>query len=450
MTALHASDWDRDAALTTARILLEIKAVNFRPEEPYTFTSGWKSPVYIDCRKIISFPRARATASGPGASRRSAAHIGYETIDVVAGGETAGIPFAAWIADRMIAPMLYVRKKPKGFGRNAQIEGDVPVGQRTLLVEDLTTDGGIKIRFANALREAGAICDHTFVVFFYGVFPGSFETDGEDGPDPAPPVHLVGRAGGVPRAPVFPRGRADGSAEVPGRPGDLVERAWRRGQRGGRRRKGEGRGAMPACARRAAGCPCAARLRCPAARHADHRHHAVPLHLPPQHREHGGEVLRAGLRAPAAHGLWRRLAPHLPDLRDAALARRTASPNARPHRTASPASASPTACARGCAGAMARPSPPRTSASPGKPGAMPPPASGPPNSTAAPMKLIVDRPAHLHPALRPRDLRIRLHGRFPPLPAHIERARWEADPRTYRTRTAYDTETTNPGLWNGP
>ena len=59
MTTLHASDWDRDAALTTARILLEIKAVNFRPEEPYTFTSGWKSPVYIDCRRIIYVPRAR-------------------------------------------------------------------------------------------------------------------------------------------------------------------------------------------------------------------------------------------------------------------------------------------------------------------------------------------------------------------------------------------------------
>ena len=56
-----ASDWDRDAALTTARLLLEIKAVNFRPEEPYTLTSGWKSPVYIDCRKIIFFPRARAS-----------------------------------------------------------------------------------------------------------------------------------------------------------------------------------------------------------------------------------------------------------------------------------------------------------------------------------------------------------------------------------------------------
>ena len=71
-------------------------------------------------------------------------HVGYESIDVVAGGETAGIPFAAWIADRMLAPMAYVRKKPKGFGRNALIEGDVPEGKRTLLVEDLTTDGAVE------------------------------------------------------------------------------------------------------------------------------------------------------------------------------------------------------------------------------------------------------------------------------------------------------------------
>ena len=180
MTARHStaspgSEWDRDAALTTARILLEIKAVNFRPEEPYTFTSGWKSPVYIDCRRIIYFPRARTKVCDL-AVEKIGRHVGYETIEAVAGGETAGIPFAAWIAERMMAPMAYVRKKPKGFGRNSQIEGDVPEGKRTLLVEDLTTDGGSKIRFANALREAGAICDHTFVVFFYGVFPGSFET----------------------------------------------------------------------------------------------------------------------------------------------------------------------------------------------------------------------------------------------------------------------------------
>ncbi len=177
-TGGHATDWDRDAALTAARILLEIKAINFRPEEPYTFTSGWKSPVYIDCRRIIYFPRARAKICEL-AVEKIGRHVGWETIEAVAGGETAGIPFAAWIADRMMAPMVYVRKKPKGFGRNALIEGDVPEGKRTLLVEDLTTDGGSKIRFAQALRDAGAICNHTFVVFFYGVFPGSFDTLGK-------------------------------------------------------------------------------------------------------------------------------------------------------------------------------------------------------------------------------------------------------------------------------
>ena len=169
------TDWDRDAALTTARILLEIKAVNFRPEEPYTFTSGWKSPVYIDCRRIIYFPRARTCISDLGVQLIHR-HVGYETIEAVAGGETAGIPFAAWMADRMQTPMAYVRKKPKGFGRNALIEGDVPEGKQTLLVEDLTTDGASKIAFAQSLRDAGAIVNHAFVVFFYGVFPGSFET----------------------------------------------------------------------------------------------------------------------------------------------------------------------------------------------------------------------------------------------------------------------------------
>ena len=86
----HMSDWDRDAALTTARILLEIKAVNFRPEEPYTFTAGWKSPVYIDCRRIIYFPRARAKICELGVEKIGR-QVGFESIEVVAGGETAGI-----------------------------------------------------------------------------------------------------------------------------------------------------------------------------------------------------------------------------------------------------------------------------------------------------------------------------------------------------------------------
>jgi orotate phosphoribosyltransferase len=175
MEKLHMTDWDRDAALTTARILLEIKAVNFRPDDPYTLTSGWKSPVYIDCRRIIYFPRARAKICELGVEKIGR-HVGFESIEAIAGGETAGIPFAAWMADRMAAPMAYVRKKPKGFGRNALIEGDVPVGKNTLLVEDLTTDGGSKVQFCQALRDAGAICNHAFVVFFYGVFPGGFET----------------------------------------------------------------------------------------------------------------------------------------------------------------------------------------------------------------------------------------------------------------------------------
>jgi orotate phosphoribosyltransferase len=93
--------------------------------------------------------------------------------DVIAGGETAGIPYAAWIADRFGLPMQYIRKKPKGFGRNAQIEGDIREGARTLLVEDLTTDGRSKINFCKALREAGAVVDHVFVNFYYDIFPES-------------------------------------------------------------------------------------------------------------------------------------------------------------------------------------------------------------------------------------------------------------------------------------
>ena len=170
----------RDAAMTTARILLEIKAINFRPEEPYTFTSGWKAPVYIDCRRIIYFPRrARRSASSP--SRKIQRHIGYESIEAIAGGETAGIPYAAWISDRMGLPMSYVRKKPKGFGRNALIEGDVPEGKETLLVEGPDDRRAIQgSALPSHCATPAPICHHAFVVFFYGVFEGSLETLAEN------------------------------------------------------------------------------------------------------------------------------------------------------------------------------------------------------------------------------------------------------------------------------
>jgi orotate phosphoribosyltransferase len=157
-------------ARTTARILLEIEAVLFRPDDPFTFTSGRASPVYVDCRKIISFPRARGALMDMAVALIKE-QAGYESLDAIAGGETAGIPFAAWIAERLGLPMLYVRKKPKGFGRDAQIEGALAEGSRVLLVEDLATDGGSKLNFVNALRTAGAEVAHTFVIFHYGIFP---------------------------------------------------------------------------------------------------------------------------------------------------------------------------------------------------------------------------------------------------------------------------------------
>jgi orotate phosphoribosyltransferase len=168
------------AGETVASILLEIKAVNFRPQEPYIFTAGWASPAYIDCRKLISFPRARRKITEL-ARIEIEETIGHENIEAVAGGETAGIPYAAWIADALMLPMLYVRKKPKGFGRNAQIEGDFAEGDRVVLVEDLASDGGSKVLFAKALRDAGAKCDHTVVVFFYGAFPGAEESMAAEG-----------------------------------------------------------------------------------------------------------------------------------------------------------------------------------------------------------------------------------------------------------------------------
>jgi orotate phosphoribosyltransferase len=105
-------------------LLLEIEAIHCRPDNPYIFTSGRASPVYIDCRKIISFPEARAKIMQH-ALKAIDREIGWSKIDVVAGGETAGIPFAAFLAALAKKPMVYVRKQPKGFGRMAQIEGDL-------------------------------------------------------------------------------------------------------------------------------------------------------------------------------------------------------------------------------------------------------------------------------------------------------------------------------------
>jgi orotate phosphoribosyltransferase len=167
--------FDAEAAEIAAGILLETRSVHFSPDQPFTFTSGRKSPVYIDCRRLISFPRARRKLMDL-AAEMIERRIGFESIDAVAGGETAGIPFAAWIAERLALPMLYVRKQPKGFGRMAQIEGEFKEGERILLVEDLISEGTSKLNFIKAIRAAGGQIAHNFCVFHYGIFPSSVAT----------------------------------------------------------------------------------------------------------------------------------------------------------------------------------------------------------------------------------------------------------------------------------
>lgn len=169
-----------EMARLTARMLLEIKAVHFNTDEPFTLASGLPSPTYIDCRKLISYPRIRSTLMDF-LTLTVMRNAGFEAFDNIAGGETAGIPFAALVAERMALPMTYVRKKPKGYGRNARIEGQMNEGERVLLVEDLTTDGGSKLSFVDAIRETGATCAHTAVIFYYGIFPETEKTLGDHG-----------------------------------------------------------------------------------------------------------------------------------------------------------------------------------------------------------------------------------------------------------------------------
>ncbi len=169
-------------ASTTAQILLDTESVLFNSREPFTLKSGRQSPVYIDCRRLISFPKERNFLMDA-AAQMITSEIGAENIDIVAGGETAGIPYGAFVAERLEKSMIYVRKEPKGYGRTAQIEGHLPESgtPKAILVEDLQTDGGSKKIFIDAMREAGLSVEHTFVVFHYGIFPRSTQNMEEMG-----------------------------------------------------------------------------------------------------------------------------------------------------------------------------------------------------------------------------------------------------------------------------
>ena len=172
------ADEKKEIAERAAKALIETESVLFNAKEPFTLKSGKKSPVYIDCRRLISFVQERNALMND-AAKLLTSDVGLDNMDLLAGGETAGIPYGAYISDRLNKPMIYVRKEPKGYGRMAQIEGFMPEKNKdkkkpnVILIEDLQTDGGSKKIFINALREAGAKVEHAFVVFRYGIFEAS-------------------------------------------------------------------------------------------------------------------------------------------------------------------------------------------------------------------------------------------------------------------------------------
>ena len=150
-----------------AEILINIQSIKFSFDNPFVLTSGLKSPVYVDCRKIISYLEERKTILNLARKYFQENNVKF---DLLAGGETAGIPYASILSEQLQKTMVYVRKKPKGFGKNQQIEGEFEKGQKSILIEDLATDGGSKVVFINAMREAGLVVEDVFVIFYYDIF----------------------------------------------------------------------------------------------------------------------------------------------------------------------------------------------------------------------------------------------------------------------------------------
>lgn len=149
--------------------LLEINAVALRPNDPFTWTSGLRSPIYCDNRLTLSFPAVRREIS-EGLKKLILEH--FSEAEIVAGTATAGIPHAAWVSELLDLPMCYVRSKAKGHGKGNQIEGRVEQGQKVVVVEDLISTGGSVITAVQALREAGCEVLGVVSIFTYGLEKG--------------------------------------------------------------------------------------------------------------------------------------------------------------------------------------------------------------------------------------------------------------------------------------
>jgi orotate phosphoribosyltransferase len=156
---------NKDKALKIADFLLQIKAVKLQPNEPFTWASGWKSPIYCDNRKTLSFPQIRTAIRQTFAEQIQEK---FTNIEVIAGVATGGIAIGALVAEEMGLPFIYVRSSAKGHGLGNQIEGDYQEGQRVVVIEDLISTGGSSLKAVEALRESGLNVLGLAAIFTYG------------------------------------------------------------------------------------------------------------------------------------------------------------------------------------------------------------------------------------------------------------------------------------------
>ena len=155
-----------------ANILLSVGCVNINFKNKFTLTSGKKSPVYVDCRKLVSFPKEREIIINE--MSKQIKDI-YKDEIIVAGGETAGIPYSSFVSQKLKLPMIYIRKQSKGFGKGKLIEGEFKKKSKSILIEDMATDGGSKLHFINSMRKSHLSVKDIFVVFFYDIYPSARE-----------------------------------------------------------------------------------------------------------------------------------------------------------------------------------------------------------------------------------------------------------------------------------
>lgn len=151
--------------LAVAEKLLQINAVKLNIQNPYTWASGWKSPIYCDNRKLLSYPHIRDFIKS---ELTNMVFTEFPEANCIAGVATAGIPHGMLVADLLSLPFVYVRSKPKEHGLGNQIEGVLPEGARVVVIEDLISTGKSSMEAVDALLQAGARIDGLCSVFSYG------------------------------------------------------------------------------------------------------------------------------------------------------------------------------------------------------------------------------------------------------------------------------------------